>query len=91
MAVCLVKGDKLVEVDVPFRNDLVEIEDSDEETTDTADVTLSENDIPFIDNNIDDILLDMIDKYKVKEQAAALDVKLQDDVKQFERTFLLIM
>lgn len=84
MAHCLIKGEKLIDVDIPFRDDLVEIDDSDEEQFVNEEEVLPAADIKFVNDNIDDIVQKMVTDYNVKEQVQALDVKLKVDVDSFQ-------
>lgn len=88
---CLVNGEKLTDVKIPFRNDLVEVDDSDEEEQFLNDEEcLSLYETKHI-NNFDHILNNIVVKYKVKEQSDMLDAKLDQDIARFESRFDLCL
>lgn len=88
MADCLISGKELAEIDIPFRNDLLEVDDSDEEEQPMKeDESLSMTDMQYVEDNMDDFISQAILKYNVKEQYNAIGTKLNEDIVKLERKF----
>lgn len=84
MADALIKGDSLMDVTIPFRNDLVEIDDSDDDNVDVDmdQEHLSNTDIKFLNENFHEILQHSLEKYNVMKQTeVTVDVLLKNAAK----------
>lgn len=96
LAKSLQQGDLLVKLDIPIRNDLVEIDDSDSENEmDEDDLEgLDEFNLLFLKESLEKCLEETMEKYNLKEHAYDSMVYLKEkgnDIKSNEKLYILII
>lgn len=88
MLTAISEGEYVIEQEFPMRNELVEIIDSDEETTGTEveneKVYFSKENIEFINENFVEVFNDVLNKYRMEDQINYSVEQLKDKAKKLK-------
>ncbi|KAF7266513.1 hypothetical protein GWI33_020194 [Rhynchophorus ferrugineus] len=85
LATNLINGQLLFNVDFPIINETLQIDDSDEETENLKEMEyISDENFKFITNNIEDILMETIDKFDIKNHLKKEKEFLKQEVQKLE-------